>query len=91
MGVESSALLLRWADDGSSRDFDLAEDLIVITAHTGDEYPDSGMLVESHILPRLRAHRIRYVQVARGGHLEADGIVILSDTRSPREVHLDGA
>ena len=91
MGVESSALLLRWANDGSSRDFNLAEDLIAITAHTGDEYPDSGKLVERHILPRLRAHRIRYVQVARGGHLEADGIIILSDTRSPREVHLDGA
>jgi hypothetical protein len=91
MGVESSALFVRWADDGSSRDFDLTDDLIVITAHTGDEYPDSGMLVERHILPRMRARQVRYVQVARAGHLEADGIVILSDTREPREVHLDGA
>ena len=90
MGVESSALFIRWADDESSRDFDLTDDLIVITAHTGDEYPDSGMLVERHVLPRMRAHHIRYVQVARAGHLEADGIVILSDTREPREVHLDG-
>lgn len=91
MGVESSALFVRWADDESSRDFDLAEDLIVITAHTGDEYPDSGMLVERHVLPRMRAHHIRYVQVARAGHLEADGIIVLSDTREPRKVHLDGA
>lgn len=90
MGVESSALFVRWADDGSSRDFDLAKDLIVITAQTGDEYPDSGTLVERHVLPRMRAHHIRYVQVARAGHLEADGIVVLSDTREPCEVHLDG-
>jgi hypothetical protein len=55
MGVESSALFVRWADDGSSRDFDLTDDLIVITAHTGDEYPDSGMLVERHIRSRAQA------------------------------------
>ena len=91
MGVESSALFVHWVDDPLTRDFDLAEDLIVITAHTGDEYPDSGLLVEQHILPRMRAHNVRYVQVARAGHLEADGIIVLSDTRAPREVHLDGA
>jgi hypothetical protein len=39
----------------------------------------------------MRAHRIRYVQVARAGHHEADGIVVLDDTREPRKVHLDGA
>jgi hypothetical protein len=49
------------------------------------------MLVERHVLPRMRVHHVRYVQVARAGHLEADGIIILSDTREPREVHLDGA
>lgn len=35
MGVESSALLAFWTEPGSRLDFDLAEDLIVITAHTG--------------------------------------------------------
>ncbi|MGH9843547.1 MAG: hypothetical protein ACREEM_32820, partial [Blastocatellia bacterium] len=43
------------------------------------------------ILPRMRAHDIRYVQVARAGHLESDGIVVLDDTREPRTVYLDGA
>lgn len=91
MGVESSALLLRLMDDVASRDFDLERDLIVITAQTGDEWPDTKQLVEQHLLPRMRAHQIRYVQVARAGHLEADGIAVLSDTREPYTVHLEGA
>jgi hypothetical protein len=91
MGVESSALLLRWIEEPQSRDFDLEQDLIVITAQTGDEWPDTKMLIEQHLLPRMRAQRIRYVQLARAGHLEADGIVVLADTREPRTVYLEGA
>ena len=91
MGVESSALILKWMERESLRDFDLTADLIVITAQVGDEYPDQKMLVERHILPRMRAHHIRYVQVARAGHLEADGIIVLDDTREPRNVYLDGS
>ena len=86
MGVESSALILKWVERESLRDFDLTADLIVITAQEGDEYPDQKMLVERHILPLMRAHHIRYVQVARAGHLEADGIIVLDDTREPRNV-----
>jgi hypothetical protein len=91
MGVESSTLVLKWMDRDSLLDFDLTADLIVITAQVGDEYPDQKTLLERHILPRMRASRIRYVQVARAGHLEADGIVVLDDTREPRKVYLDGA
>jgi transposase len=40
MGVDSTALLLRWLHDPDSRDFDL-DQLIVITAMTGDEFPDT--------------------------------------------------
>ncbi len=91
MGVESSALLLSWLERPESRDFDLERDLIVITAQTGGEHPDTKWLCERHLLPRMRARRMRYVQVARAGHLEADGIVVLSDTREPFEVHIQGA
>ena len=91
MGVESSALLLRWMEEPASRDFDPGRDLIVITAQTGDEWPDTKILIEQHLLPRMRSHRIRYVQVARAGHLEADGIVVLADTCEPNIIHLDGA
>ncbi len=90
MGVESSALLMRWLEDSQARDFDLADDLIVITAQTGDEYPDTGRLILQHLLPRMRARKVRYVQVARAGHLEADGIVVLSDTRNPDRIYLEG-
>lgn len=46
--------------------------------------------MERHILPLLRKHRIRFVQVARHGHFEADGITVLSDSHQPHRVHLEG-
>lgn len=89
MGVESSALLVRWLREPSTRPFSLDE-LVVITAQTGDQYPDTQWLVETHILPLLREHRVRYVQIARKGPLEADGITILSDTRQPQRLFIEG-
>src|SRR5689334_4851207 len=61
MGVESSALLMRWLEEPESRDFNLENDLIVITSQTGGEYPDTKKLCEEHLLPRMRSHRVRYV------------------------------
>ena len=48
----------------SSRDFDLA-DLVVITAHTGDEFEQTLRDVEEVVLPALRRHRVRFIQVGR--------------------------
>jgi hypothetical protein len=76
--------------DPASRDFDL-RDLVVLTSMTGDEFPDTGRLVTTHVLPRLRAARVRFVQVARAGPRQANGIVVLDDSRAPRVLHLDGA
>lgn len=90
MGVESTALLLRFLERPDLRDFDLS-DMIVISAQIGNEYLDTKRNVETHVLPRLREHRIRYVQVARAGHLESDGIVVLSDSREPYECLTTGA
>ncbi len=90
MGVESTAVLARWCEDDTCRDFDLS-DLTVISSQTGDEHTDQKYLLEHYIFPLLRAQRIRYVQVARAGHLEADGIVVLDDTRAPEELQIDGA
>ena len=89
MGVESSAILLRWIMSPVTRPCSL-EDLIVITSQVGDEYTDTGRDVEAHILPLIRAHGIRYVQVARHGHFEADGITVLDDSRTPARVFLEG-
>src|SRR5271165_4904137 len=81
MGVESSAILLRWIMSPVTRPCSL-EDLIVITSQVGDEYTDTGRDVEAHILPLMRAQGIRYVQVARHGHFEAEGITVLDDSGS---------
>jgi hypothetical protein len=66
MGLESTAVLTRWLQEPDSRDFPLA-DLLVLTAMTGDELPDTGRLVDAYVLPRLRAHRVRFVQAAPAG------------------------
>lgn len=90
MGVDSTAILLRWLTEPDHRDFDL-EELIVITAMTGHEFERTGELVAEHILPRLREAGVRHVQLARGGRLRRDGVVVLEDTRAPHTVHLGGA
>jgi hypothetical protein len=89
LGVESSAILLRWIMSPVTRPCSL-EDLIVITSQVGDEYTDTGRDVEAHILPLMRAHGIRYVQVARHGHFEGEGITVLDDSRTPARVFLEG-
>ena len=90
MGVESTAILVRWLLEPGTRPCALDE-LLVLTAQTGDEYADTGSLCERYILPLLRRERIRFVEVARRGHLEKDGIVVLADSRSPDLMHMDGA
>jgi hypothetical protein len=90
LGVESVAILLRWLEEPATRDFAL-EDLTVITAMTGKEWPDTQRDFEQHVLPRFRKHGVRFVQVARAGHLEADGIVVLDDSRNPTRLYIEGA
>lgn len=89
LGVDSTALLIRWLTDPASRDFDLS-DLIVVTSMTGDEWERTGELVERHVLPRLRAAGVRFAQVARRGPLEGDGLAVLSDTARPVRLYLAG-
>jgi hypothetical protein len=89
MGVDSTALLLRWLHEPGSRDFAM-EDLVALTAMTGDEFQDTDALVTAHILHRLREHRVRFVQVARTGALEGEGITVLDDSRAPTQLHMRG-
>ncbi|MFD9690370.1 hypothetical protein ACFWXO_31960 [Kitasatospora sp. NPDC059088] len=88
LGADSTAILVRVLEDpvryGLRADL---SDLIVVTAVVGEEWPDTLALAEEHVLPLLRARQVRYVQVARGGpSLARDGIVVLSDTRSPERI-----
>lgn len=89
MGVESSVILHRWLSRPQCRDFELS-DLTVLTAMTGDEFPDTRRQVVQHILPLLRQHKVRYVQIARAGLLKEDGVVTLSDTDQPTDVCIEG-
>jgi hypothetical protein len=89
MGIDSTAILLRWLEEPGSRDFEL-KDLTVLTAQTGNEFSDTKRLVEAHILPLLRRFHIRYVQIARSGPLQGDGLTLLDDSREPTQLHIDG-
>ena len=92
MGVESTAGVYRTIVDPAWRPPELLPDLsnlIVMIAQTGDEWTDTVRLVERHMLPVLRRHHVRLVEVARAGPSEADGIVILQDTRTPTQLHAD--
>ncbi|MFI6290070.1 hypothetical protein ACIBEJ_00710 [Nonomuraea sp. NPDC050790] len=90
LGVDSTAILLRWLLEPDSRDFDL-DDLVVIVAQTGDEQRETGRLVEQYVFPLLRRYGVRVVQVARAGASDKAGHVVLDDTRQPYVCHLGGA
>lgn len=90
MGVESAAILLRWIHEPESRNFALS-DLMVVTAMTGDEFSDTGKLMETYLLPLFRKHGIRFVQVARAGHFQEAGIKLLDDSTAPSTLYLKGA
>ena len=62
--LSTTAILLRWLTDPSSRDFDLC-DLVVVTAHTGDEFDETQRDIERVVLPLLRRHRARFLQAGR--------------------------
>lgn len=89
MGVESVAILLRWIHEPETAPCAL-QDLIVITSQVGNEYSDTLAMHEQYMLPLFRKHGIRYVQVARKGHLEEEGIVVLEDSRNPTRMYGEG-
>lgn len=83
---------MRWLSDPSSRDFDL-QDLIVITAHTGDEFDQSLRDVEKFVLPELRRHGVRFIQVGRMQRkttASGEGVVVLDDSTSPQRLYVGG-
>jgi hypothetical protein len=89
LGVDSTAILLRWIYEPETCPCPLNE-ITVITSMTGDEFDQTGKDVIEHILPLMRKHGIRFVQVARHGQYEADGITILSDSREPHILYIKG-
>lgn len=91
LGVDSTAVLLRWIHEPDTRPFDTFADLLVLTAHTGDEFAQTAGDVTDHVLPLMRDQGIRFAQVARTSGSQTDGVTVLSDTHTPDTVHVDGA
>ena len=89
-GVDSAAILFRWLTDPTTRDFDLDE-LLVITACTGDEYDSTFAAVDTHLIPALAAAGVRFLQVARGGQAVSDGYDVLADSFTPTHLVRRGA
>lgn len=89
MGIDSVALLLRWIVDPTCRPFDL-QNLILVTAMTGDEHPATYHLMQRYLLPILRRFGVRYVQLCRGGQRAKHRYVVLSDSRATGTMQMQG-
>ena len=89
LGADSTAILLRWLHEPSSREFDL-DQLVVVTAHTGNEYPSTIRDAEEVVLPLLARHGVRLVEAGRTRRnttASGEGISIFSDTTRPTRLH----
>lgn len=89
LGVDSTAMLLRFLFDPSSRDFPL-QNLVLVVAMTGDEWARTAQLVCRFILPLCRRFSIWLIQVSRSGESERDGITIHSSSRCPTRLYIEG-
>lgn len=92
LGLDSTAILLRWLTEPETRDFDLA-DLAIVTAATGNEFASTSKDVEEFILPLIRREGVRFIQCARSARTttaNGDGVVVLDDSTSPQRLYTDG-
>ena len=92
LGLDSTALLLRWLEEPASRGFDWS-DLVVLTAMTGEEFDATGEAVEAHILPRLADQGVRFIQVGRSDRRTTKagaGVVVLDHSDSPQRLFFEG-
>lgn len=93
LGLDSTALLMRWILEPAVRDFDL-KDLALVTAMTGHESVATRQAMSEVVLPRLREHSIRFIQVARSQRKTTragGGVTVLDDSRHPCALHAAGA
>jgi len=88
MGLDSACIALRWLEEPESRDGIDLDTVTLTVAMTGDEYDETRRMMETHLLPRLREHRVRLVQLSRAS--QSGGYVVLDDSRSPRRMVMRG-
>jgi hypothetical protein len=89
LGADSTAYLARILTDPSAYGIDLERTAVLYMA-TGSEWPETRMLVEEFMLPLLREHGVRFVQLSRSGQLKAAGITVLDDSRRPERLFARG-
>ncbi|MDT0392915.1 hypothetical protein [Streptomyces dubilierae] len=89
LGTDSTAYLARMLTDPVAHGIDL-ERTVVLYMATGSEWPETRLLVEEFMLPLLREHRVRFVQLSRSGQLKAAGITVLDDSRQPQRLFARG-
>lgn len=89
MGVDSVGILTRWLLEPETRFFNL-DDLVVLTAQVGAEFKSTADHMERFILPMMREHSVRYVQLARGGQEAHHRYVVLDDSPHPERMHMSG-
>jgi hypothetical protein len=89
MGVESIADFL-YQDEHPEARLCRDDELIHITAMTGEEYERTEYLMNTYVLPRMAKRGIRYLMVARAGQSDSDGIVVLSDSRATERMVMRG-
>lgn len=88
MGLDSACIALRWLEEPESRDGIDLDTVTLSVAMTGDEYDETRRMMEKHLLPRLREHSVRLVQLSRAS--QSGGYVVLDDSRSPRRMVVRG-
>lgn len=65
-------------------------DLIILVSMTVAEWSYTGYQAEMYALPLFAKHKLRVVQIVKGGPHVKDGYVVLSDSRDPRKLWLYG-
>lgn len=92
LGLDSTAVLVRWLTEPASRDFDLSE-LAVVTAMTGHESRATIDAMSRLVIPMLAEQSVRFIQVARSQRRTTPagaGVVVLDDSRSPSRLYAEG-
>ncbi|MFF0386807.1 hypothetical protein [Streptomyces sp. NPDC004286] len=83
LGVDSTAYLVRMLEDPVAHGVDL-DRTMVMHQLTGDEWPTTREHANRFVLPLLREHSVRLVQVARSSR--SLDITVMDDSRRPDQL-----
>ncbi|AFM20150.1 hypothetical protein Mycch_5482 (plasmid) [Mycolicibacterium chubuense NBB4] len=87
----TTAILLRWLHEPTTREFGL-DKLVVVVAHTGDEYAATLRDAQDVVLRLLARYRVRLVQAGRSRlntTAAGAGISVFDDSTQPTHLYAD--